>query len=348
MSDTTSDDDDSDDEESSVTTEESARDRLLPAELEARMNQTGFVLPPIKTQWIPEDTEAFLAELIAREAEDTGSSREHQEGGQVETEKPAEEGVDDVQSQQDHFVPSALSAQSTGLPDVAPPASTDVAQGAECEGEKCTAAVSHHDEDNDTTVAPSGSGSVITDPSASAASATINVSANTLSDHGTSSDIQPSPADLKSQPIEEAVIATTIAITTIIAPPLSSPSTASAPSNTPSDDAQLQKLFLNAYNPQPTGTGESIYKTIMKRLGMLELNVTLSQRYLEDQNKMLHGVFTRMEQTHREQMHMLAGHLNETGALRVEALVSVGYQRRVGVFGKIEDGAHELFELTYC
>ncbi|RUS16354.1 UNC-like C-terminal-domain-containing protein [Endogone sp. FLAS-F59071] len=353
MSGTTSDDDDSDEEESSVTTEESAaQDRLLPAELEARMNQTKFVLPPITTQWIPEDTEAFLAELMAREAEDTGGSGEQQQqqegGGLVETEKPAgvaaDEGVDDVQLQQDHFVPSTPSAPSTGQPDVAPPASTDVAQEAECEGEECTAAVSYHDEENGTMVAPSSSCSVIADPSASAASATVSVSANTSSDHGTSSDIQPSPANLNLQPIEEPVTATTIAITTTTATMTitttpSSPSTASAPSTAPSDDAQLQKLFLNAYNPQPTGTGESIYKTIMKRLGMLELNVTLSQRYLEDQNKMLHGVFTHMEQTHREQMHMLAGHLNETGALRVEALKRRYEQQR-------EETISEIKELT--
>ncbi|KAI8879483.1 hypothetical protein K501DRAFT_336031 [Backusella circina FSU 941] len=67
-------------------------------------------------------------------------------------------------------------------------------------------------------------------------------------------------------------------------------------------------------------TQESIYKTIMKRLNALEVNATLSQRYLDDQNKMLNDVFTDMEKRHQEQLMMLISHLNETASHKIDSM----------------------------
>ncbi|KAI8384291.1 UNC-like C-terminal-domain-containing protein [Radiomyces spectabilis] len=71
-------------------------------------------------------------------------------------------------------------------------------------------------------------------------------------------------------------------------------------------------------NPKEGTTQESIYKTIMKRLNVLEQNATLSQRYLDEQNRMLNDVFTDMEKRHQEQLISLLGRLNETASNRIE------------------------------
>ncbi|KAI8385812.1 UNC-like C-terminal-domain-containing protein [Blakeslea trispora] len=73
--------------------------------------------------------------------------------------------------------------------------------------------------------------------------------------------------------------------------------------------------------PKDNGnTQESIYKTIMKRLNILEVNMTLSQRFLDDQNKILNDVFLDMEKRHQEQLMMLIGHLNETASYKIESM----------------------------
>ncbi|KAI7864529.1 UNC-like C-terminal-domain-containing protein [Spinellus fusiger] len=63
---------------------------------------------------------------------------------------------------------------------------------------------------------------------------------------------------------------------------------------------------------------ESIYKTIMKRLNVLEVNATLSQRYLHEQNKMLNVVFSEMEKRHQDQLILLLGRLNNTAKARID------------------------------
>jgi Sad1 / UNC-like C-terminal len=65
---------------------------------------------------------------------------------------------------------------------------------------------------------------------------------------------------------------------------------------------------------------ESIYKTIMTRILNLEQNATLSQRYLDDQNRMLNEVFETMEDRHREQLLQLVGQLNSTASLRIDTM----------------------------
>ncbi|KAG0739848.1 hypothetical protein G6F57_006932 [Rhizopus arrhizus] len=69
-------------------------------------------------------------------------------------------------------------------------------------------------------------------------------------------------------------------------------------------------------------TQESIYKTIMKRLSVLEHNMTLSQRFLDEQNKVLNDVFLEMERKHQEQLIVLIEHLNGTASQKIETMAS--------------------------
>ncbi|KAI8976076.1 UNC-like C-terminal-domain-containing protein [Pilobolus umbonatus] len=82
----------------------------------------------------------------------------------------------------------------------------------------------------------------------------------------------------------------------------------------------ISKPFIPISHPKEGSTQESIYKTIMKRLNVLEVNVTLSQRYLDDQNKMLNDVFLEMERRHQAQLILLIGHLNETASHKIDML----------------------------
>ncbi|KAM3589652.1 hypothetical protein VKS41_000510 [Umbelopsis sp. WA50703] len=81
----------------------------------------------------------------------------------------------------------------------------------------------------------------------------------------------------------------------------------------------------NGQMKSPFGYGqganmESIYKTIMTRILNLEQNATLSQRYLDEQNRMLNEVFETMEEKHGEQLLQLVGQLNSTAILRIDTM----------------------------
>jgi uncharacterized coiled-coil protein SlyX len=95
-----------------------------------------------------------------------------------------------------------------------------------------------------------------------------------------------------------------------------------------SSSASIQRTPLppkvnspNIHQKQEGNTQESIYKTIMKRLTVLEVNMTLSQRFLDDQNKMLNDVFLDMEKRHQDQLMLLIGHLNETASYKIDNMV---------------------------
>ncbi|KAI7905103.1 UNC-like C-terminal-domain-containing protein [Cokeromyces recurvatus] len=90
------------------------------------------------------------------------------------------------------------------------------------------------------------------------------------------------------------------------------------PSTQPSP--QLPKIVIPNNHQKEGNTQESIYKTIMKRLSILEINMTLSQRFLDDQNKNLNDVFIDMEKKHQEQLIMLIGHLNETASYKIDSM----------------------------
>ncbi|KAH3688506.1 hypothetical protein WICPIJ_000496 [Wickerhamomyces pijperi] len=64
--------------------------------------------------------------------------------------------------------------------------------------------------------------------------------------------------------------------------------------------------------PSSTGTQESIYKNIMKRLGLLEANATLSVLYIEEQSKMISEAFTSLEKKHSANLESIIKTFNET------------------------------------
>lgn len=84
---------------------------------------------------------------------------------------------------------------------------------------------------------------------------------------------------------------------------------------------QPKPMPPNAHQKEGS-TQESIYKTIMKRLNVLEVNMTLSQRFLDEQNKILNDVFMDMEKRHQDQLILLIGHLNETASYKIDSMVN--------------------------
>ncbi|KAG7837288.1 hypothetical protein KL943_001327 [Ogataea angusta] len=63
---------------------------------------------------------------------------------------------------------------------------------------------------------------------------------------------------------------------------------------------------------QTTGTQESIYKNIIKRISLLESNATLSLLYIEEQSKILSNAFENLEARQNKRFSTLIDHLNQT------------------------------------
>jgi hypothetical protein len=68
-------------------------------------------------------------------------------------------------------------------------------------------------------------------------------------------------------------------------------------------------------------TQESVYKTITKRLSLLEANATLSLRYIEEQSQLLRDVFGKMERRHGSKIDSFLSEMNTTLAARLEIFV---------------------------
>ncbi|KAJ3051973.1 hypothetical protein HK097_007014 [Rhizophlyctis rosea] len=60
------------------------------------------------------------------------------------------------------------------------------------------------------------------------------------------------------------------------------------------------------------GTQESIFKTILKRINVLERNASLSYKYLEEQSKALNQLFVQLEYTDRERIGQVLEGCNRT------------------------------------
>lgn len=68
-------------------------------------------------------------------------------------------------------------------------------------------------------------------------------------------------------------------------------------------------------------TQESVYKTITKRLGLLEANATLSLRYIEEQSQLLRDVFGKMERRHGQKMDSFLLDMNTTLSAQLQYFV---------------------------
>ncbi|ORY01947.1 hypothetical protein K493DRAFT_405422, partial [Basidiobolus meristosporus CBS 931.73] len=68
------------------------------------------------------------------------------------------------------------------------------------------------------------------------------------------------------------------------------------------------------------GTQESIFKTIMKKLSVLEQNVTLSYKYLEEQSRVINEIFSKIEHSQKRQIWSALNNLNETALAQLNIL----------------------------
>ncbi|KAK9456574.1 UNC-like C-terminal-domain-containing protein [Dipodascopsis uninucleata] len=81
--------------------------------------------------------------------------------------------------------------------------------------------------------------------------------------------------------------------------------------NPHSNDGNTGSQTSTALSPNPTSQ-ESVYKTIMKRLSLLEANASLSLQYIEEQSRMLREAFTRAERRQNIRVAEFLDVLNST------------------------------------
>ena len=68
-------------------------------------------------------------------------------------------------------------------------------------------------------------------------------------------------------------------------------------------------------------TQESVYKTITKRLSLLEANATLPLRYIEEQSQLLRDVFGKMERRHGQKLDSFLLDMNTTLSSQLQYFV---------------------------
>ena len=83
-----------------------------------------------------------------------------------------------------------------------------------------------------------------------------------------------------------------------------------------SDKAETASMSVS-----PT-TQESVYKTITKRLSLLEANATLSLRYIEEQSQLLRDVFNKMERRHSAKIDAVLSELNAAWVTQLQYFVT--------------------------
>ena len=85
--------------------------------------------------------------------------------------------------------------------------------------------------------------------------------------------------------------------------------------------AASEKSETASMSVSPT-TQESVYKTITKRLSLLEANATLSLRYIEEQSQLLRDVFNKMERRHSAKIDAVLSELNVTWVTQMQYFVT--------------------------
>jgi hypothetical protein len=110
-------------------------------------------------------------------------------------------------------------------------------------------------------------------------------------------------------------------------PPLPSPDRSASQS----DEVNLETTNTTSVEKSESSAGvtssanpatqESVYKTITKRLTLLEANATLSLRYIEEQSQLLRDVFGKMERRHSQRMESFLSELNSTLVTRLQIFV---------------------------
>ncbi|ORY05448.1 hypothetical protein K493DRAFT_275058 [Basidiobolus meristosporus CBS 931.73] len=87
------------------------------------------------------------------------------------------------------------------------------------------------------------------------------------------------------------------------------------------DSTNLNKHVLTKQESrQNTGSQESIFKTITKRLNILEQRISLSYKYLSEQSSAINEVFASIDATQREYLREALLNLNETTTIQLNIL----------------------------
>ncbi|RHZ84460.1 hypothetical protein Glove_81g77 [Diversispora epigaea] len=89
------------------------------------------------------------------------------------------------------------------------------------------------------------------------------------------------------------------------------PSVSLPPQQIPNTQQQQPPSFIHTV-PNGVRTQESIFKTIMKRLSLLESNSNLSKKYIEEQSKMLNDIILMIELSKQHQYLTITNQFNET------------------------------------
>ncbi|KAJ1994989.1 hypothetical protein H4R33_000004 [Dimargaris cristalligena] len=97
------------------------------------------------------------------------------------------------------------------------------------------------------------------------------------------------------------------------------------------------------YRPPPSsgGTQESIFKTIMKRLGWLDRNLTLTYQYLEQQSHAINDVLTKIDYSHHQQLQQAFSYLNSTTTKQIQALKITCEEIWKAIIFDVEDYEHK-------
>lgn len=153
-------------------------------------------------------------------------------------------------------------------------------------------------------------------------SSNMNSTSNTTTSSATTPSMETSSTKISStkEPSAKTSSATTSTTSTTTT---TTTSTALTEESRPAHQHPPPKVAIPTNYAKEGSTQESIYKTIMKRLNGLEGNMTLSLRYLDDQNKNLNDVLNDRERKHQAQLIQLIGHLNETASLRIDNMVKL-------------------------
>jgi hypothetical protein len=156
-------------------------------------------------------------------------------------------------------------------------------------------------------------------------SATCELNSSSLFLNTTLMPVQGSPIDLSSNTISNVSSGRTS--NTLTNPdPVSTQATPSQ--RIESNGQSVKALIPSSEKSEPASpsmsptTQESVYKTITKRLSLLEANATLSLRYIEEQSQILRDVFSRMERRHSQRVDSFISELNSTLIARLEFFVS--------------------------
>jgi hypothetical protein len=92
---------------------------------------------------------------------------------------------------------------------------------------------------------------------------------------------------------------------------------------TTSDMAAIPTIIVSPVTtiPASTSTQESVFKTIIKRLNNLETNATLSQRFLEEQSKLLRNTIQKVELNFHEELDKNTENMHQDVSRRLQKLV---------------------------